>query len=74
MEKVKLSSKNQIVIPKAIRRMLGLRAGDELLLVLKRDISYILPKKKSLTSALKGIAKEKNYYSSNYLSKEKNSW
>ncbi|MGZ9133434.1 MAG: AbrB/MazE/SpoVT family DNA-binding domain-containing protein, partial [Nitrospira sp.] len=33
----KLSSKNQIVIPKEVRQAMGVKGGDELLVVVKND-------------------------------------
>jgi len=74
MGTVKLSSKNQIVIPKEGRETLGIKAGDELLVVSRRGIVYLLPKPKSFVQALKGIARGKLRYPRNYLKKERASW
>ena len=42
----KLSSKNQIVIPKEARQAMGVKGGDELLVVVKDDLTLIMPKPK----------------------------
>lgn len=74
MEPVKISSKNQVVIPKAARDMLGLRAGDEIFFVSRNGVVYLLPKMPSLTAALKGQARGKMRYPSSYLKRERDSW
>jgi AbrB family looped-hinge helix DNA binding protein len=42
----KLSSKNQIVIPREARNAFGLKAGDRLLLVVRGDTVILLPNPK----------------------------
>jgi AbrB family looped-hinge helix DNA binding protein len=44
MREVKLSAKNQIVIPREIRHALGVKAGDRLLVVPRRDTVILLSK------------------------------
>jgi AbrB family looped-hinge helix DNA binding protein len=48
MCEVKLSTKNQIVIPREIREALGVKAGDKLLAVPRRDIVILLRRPKSI--------------------------
>lgn len=74
MEPVKLSSKNQVVIPKEARKALGVQAGEEVFFVTRRGIVYVLPKKQSLTQALRGIAKGKLRYPAGYLKRERAGW
>lgn len=74
MEEVRLSSKNQVVIPKESRKTLGVQAGDEILFVSRRGIVYLLPHTKSFVSALKGLAKGKLRYPRHYLKRERKSW
>ena len=74
MEPVKLSSKNQVVLPKEARKTLGVEAGDELFFVARRGIVYVLPRKRSLTQALRGIARGKLRYPAGYLRRERSSW
>jgi AbrB family looped-hinge helix DNA binding protein len=42
----KLSSKNQIVIPKEARQAMGVKGGDELLVVVKNDLTLVVRKPK----------------------------
>lgn len=67
----KLSSKNQIVLPKEARQAMGVR-GDELLVVVKDDLTLIMPKPKRYVRALQGLAK--GAYPRHYLKRERRSW
>jgi AbrB family looped-hinge helix DNA binding protein len=68
----KLSSKNQIVIPKEARQAMGVKGGDELLIVVKNDLTLVMPKPKRYTRTLKGLAKDT--YLPGYLKRERRSW
>jgi len=68
----KLSSKNQIVIPKEAREAMKVKGGDELLVVVKGNITIIMPKPKDYAKALYGIAK--GVYPPGYLKRERRSW
>jgi AbrB family looped-hinge helix DNA binding protein len=72
MTEATLSSKNQIVIPRDVRKALGLKAGDKLLVVLRGGHLIILPKPNSFTRATRGLARGK--YGPDYLKKERESW
>jgi AbrB family looped-hinge helix DNA binding protein len=72
MREVKLSIKNQIVIPREIRDALGVKAGDKLIAVPRRDIVILLRRPKKYAQAISGIGK--GLYGSNYLSQERQSW
>ncbi len=72
MRPIKLSSKNQIVLPKEAREAMHVKGGDELLVVIKGHTTVILPKPKKYTSALYG--KGKGTYPKDYLNKERKSW
>lgn len=74
MERVRLSSKNQVVIPKETRKFLGVGAGDEILFFSRRGIVYLLPKSGSWVSALRGTAHRKLRYPKRYLRRERASW
>lgn len=74
MEAVKLSSKNQVVVPKEARRVLGVDAGDEVLFVSRNGMVYLLPKSRSLVESLRGRAQGKLGYPQGYLKKERASW
>ena len=74
MDTVKISSKNQVVIPKETRETLGVKAGDEIMFVAHRGIVYVLPRRTSLVDALKGTAMGTLRYPKNYLKRERASW
>ena len=58
MESVlKLNQKSQIVISKAIRKILGLKPGDRLAAVVEGDKIILRPKPKSPTARLRGLGK-----------------
>ena len=68
----KLSSKNQIVLPKEARQAMGVRGGDELLIVVKDDLALVMPKPTRYAQTLRGLAK--GTYPSGYLKRERRSW
>ncbi len=72
MQVVKLSSKNQIVLPKKAREAMHLKPNAELLVVVKDNVTIIIPKPKSHRKALSGIAKD--VYEKDHLKKERRSW
>ena len=67
-----LSAKNQIVIPRDAREALGLKAGDQLLVVVRGDKVIVLQKPKNHHSAIRGL--KSGQYPSGYLKKERDSW
>jgi len=73
---VKLSRKNQIVIPKEARGKLGLSPGDELFVEVKKDRMVMRPKPKSYTEYTLGLHKEvwKGVEVDRYLEEERESW
>ena len=68
----KLSSKNQIVIPRKAREALGVKPGDELLVVPLENRVIVLKKPKSPHTAIAGLAR--GVYPKGYLEKERRSW
>ena len=72
MHEAKLSSKNQIVIPRAVRDTLGVKSGDRLLIVVRGETVILLPRPKKYSSAISGIGK--GVYPDEYLDKERESW
>ena len=72
MAEAKLSSKNQIVIPREAREKLKLKAGDKLVIVLKGNMMMMFPKPKSWEAAIHGIAR--GLYPEDYIEKERQSW
>lgn len=69
---VRLSSKNQIVLPREAREAMHLKGRDELLVVVKNDVTIVMPKPKSYRDALAGAGKRT--YPKTYLKKERGSW
>lgn len=72
MQTVKMSSKNQIVLPKEAREAMRLKGHDELLVVVKGNIAVIMPKPETYRSALAGAGT--GVYPKKYLQKERKSW
>ena len=72
MQTVRLSSKNQIVLPREAREAMHLKGRDELLVVVKDNVTVIMPKPKSHRAALTGMGK--GVYGKTYLKKERTSW
>jgi AbrB family looped-hinge helix DNA binding protein len=71
MAEAKLSSKNQIVIPREVRKQLGLKPGDNIVLALHGDTA-IMRKPKKYSEAPAGI--KKGMYPPDYLERERESW
>jgi AbrB family looped-hinge helix DNA binding protein len=72
MYEAKLSSKNQIVIPRGARVPLGLKPADKLLIVVRGDMIVLMRKPKRYSDALRGSSPSP--YPKDYLLKEKDSW
>ncbi len=72
MPTVKLSSKNQVVIPTEARQKLGLKAGDRLKVLIKGDSICLVKEPGSYVNKL--YASGSDLYSSNYLVAERDSW
>jgi AbrB family looped-hinge helix DNA binding protein len=69
---VKLSSKNQIVVPREARDALGAVPGSCLLVVVRNGTVTLLPKPRDHAAAVRGLPKKK--YPKGYLQKERGSW
>ena len=68
----RLSGKTQIIIPKEARRAMGVKGGDELLVVVKDNITLVMPEPKRYARTLQGLAK--GTYPSGHLKRERHSW
>ena len=68
----KLSSKNQIVIPKEARKAMRVKSGDELLVVVKGDVTVVMPAPREYGKALRGLGK--GIYPPGYLKRERKLW
>jgi AbrB family looped-hinge helix DNA binding protein len=72
MNEVKLSSKNQIVIPREAREALGAKPGTRILVVVRNRNVILTTKPKDYAKAIRGMAKKP--YPADYLKKERGSW
>lgn len=73
---VKLSRKNQVVIPKEARSRLNLSPGDELVVEVEKDKVVMKPKPKSYTKYALGLHKKvwRGVDVEKYLEEERRSW
>lgn len=71
---VKLSSKYQVVIPQAAREALGLKTGDELLVLCKSDRVVMIPKPKKFSKRTAGLHRDVWQGADAYLQDERDSW
>src|SRR5580658_6856707 len=55
MAQVTLSCKNQIVIPREAREALGVKAGDQLLVVVRGEKVIVIEKPKPYHKAIRGL-------------------
>jgi AbrB family looped-hinge helix DNA binding protein len=72
MAEAKLSTKNQIVIPREAREALRLKAGDKILVVTRGTRVLVLQKPESHHAALRGLGR--GVYPKRHLEKEHRSW
>ena len=72
MYEAKLSSKNQIVIPRGARVQLELKPADKLLVVVRGDMIVLMRKPRRYSDALRGPSF--STYPKGYLQKERDSW
>lgn len=71
---VRVSSKYQVVIPKAVREAAHIRPGDHLLFVLDGDTVVLRTQPESFTEALCGLHKDLWPDPDTWLDKERASW
>lgn len=70
----KLSSKNQIVIPKECRESLSLLPGDEILFIPKGNLFILQKRPKSFSTALGGKLKSEKLNLKENLDKIRQNW
>ncbi len=72
----KLGKKCQVVIPKEIRRAVGVTEGDELIIEAVDNKIILKQKPKSYSQKLKGLHKDvwKGIDAAKYVKKERESW
>ena len=76
MTRVKVNSRNQIVIPAETREKLGIKPGDELLLDVAAGAIILVPDPASHTDTLGGLGKEiwAGVDTDEWLQRERDSW
>jgi AbrB family looped-hinge helix DNA binding protein len=72
MSHATLSAKNQIVIPRDAREALGVKPGDQLLVVVRGDRVIVLQNPKTHHAAIRGL--NAGPYPGGHLEKERDSW
>ena len=72
MKEVKLSSKNQIVIPRDARNALRAKAGDKLLVVVRGNTVILLRRPKEYSKVIAGMGK--GLYPKDYIKGEREAW
>ena len=73
---VRISSKNQIVIPREARKALSLGAGDELLVDIEEGRVVLYPRPKNYAKHLRGLHKEvwRGVDATRYVGEERKGW
>jgi AbrB family looped-hinge helix DNA binding protein len=74
MTTVKISQKNQVVVPREAREHLGVGPGDELLVVPKDGYVIIMARPGNIAKALEGSGKGLYGKTRKYLKGERQSW
>ena len=71
---VTLSSKHQVVVPRAAREAMSLSAGDELLVLCKPDRVVLMAKPASFRAKTAGLHREMWRGATAYLKDERDDW
>ncbi|MDD3641135.1 MAG: AbrB/MazE/SpoVT family DNA-binding domain-containing protein [Atribacterota bacterium] len=73
---IKVSGKNQIVIPKEVRKKFNIKSGDYLITKFDDEKIILYPSPKSFTKYAQGLGKEiwKDTDAKDYVKKERQSW
>ena len=70
----RVSTKYQVVIPKAVREVLGLQPRDRLLFLVDGDTVILRPQPKSFAETLRGLHQDLWSDSDQWLEGERASW
>ena len=73
---VKVSSRNQIALPSAVRKQLNIQAGDRLLVDVQGDVIVLLPEPENYVTYMAGLHKEvwRDVDPAIYLNEERAVW
>lgn len=69
---IRLNSRNQITLPREVCKAMHVTGNDELLVVVKGNVTVIMPKPTSYREALAGAGI--GVYTKTYLNKERRAW
>ncbi len=74
--RVKVSKKYQIAVPSEVRKQLGIRSGDELLVELRDGYAVLLPEPGDYSRRLRGLHREvwQGVEPQDYVSQEREAW
>jgi AbrB family looped-hinge helix DNA binding protein len=72
----KLSEKGQVVLPKEVRQVLGVRSGDRVYFLVEDNKVEVRPYAKNLTELMKGVGRKywENIDAKAYLARERKTW
>lgn len=76
MQSVKVSDKYQIAVPAQVRRQLGIKPGDRLLVDVRGNHVLLMPEPANYAEAMAGLHADvwKGIDSTKYLQDERNAW
>jgi len=76
MQTVQVSSKYQIVIPKDVRKKLGIARGDQLVVSVEKGKVVLKPKPRDFTGYMLGLRKEiwHGIDATEYVEREREAW
>ena len=74
--RVKVSGRFQISLPSAVRRRLGIRSGDHLLVEIREGHAILMPEPRSFSEATKGLHREvwEGVDPQEYVRQERQAW
>ncbi len=73
---VKVSSRNQIVLPSRARKELNIRPGDRLLVDVQDGVIVLVPRPESYTDSMAGLHRRvwEGVDAARYVEEERNAW
>src|SRR5215216_6613417 len=73
---VKVSKKHQIAVPSAVRKQLGIKSGDELIVELRDGYAVLLPEPQDYSQRLRGLHREiwEGVEPQEYVRQEREAW
>src|SRR5215216_5955679 len=74
--RVKVSKKHHITVPSAVRKQLGIKSGDELLVELRGGYAVLLPEPQDYSQRLRGLHREiwEGVEPQEYVRQEREAW